>query len=315
MDKFEQNYQLLNDNQRLAVDTLEGPVMVIAGPGTGKTQVLTLRIANLIKSDVAEPENILALTFTNAAAANMRKRLVEMIGVTGYQVRICTFHAFCSTIIGDNGQYFPLNQKSEALSDLATYEIFEEILTKLRLQKLRSTKEKFYYLKDIISSISTLKREGVSEAEFEKIVETQKIEFAQQKDELKKPEIKKWQTNIAKWEDLILIYNEYQQLLQKKNLFDYSDMINFVKDAFIKHEDLLLNYQEQFQYLLVDEYQDTNGAQDNIIDLLTSYWKENANVFVVGDPNQSIYRFQGASLENFLGFVERYPKAQIVGLD
>jgi DNA helicase-2/ATP-dependent DNA helicase PcrA len=230
----------LNPNQRLAVDTLEGPVMVIAGPGTGKTQVLTTRIANLIYSGTAAPQNILALTFTNAAAANMQERLVKMIGITGYQVKICTFHAFCSEVITENMSVFDLPSQSQPLSDLAKYEIFEKILTNTELVRLRSVGSKYHFIRDIISAVETLKREGVDEDEFEQIVKNERADLVRAEGELKKDDYKKQLKNVEKHEELITIYRAYQKSLKKRGDYDYNDMINLVTEAFKKDSELLL---------------------------------------------------------------------------
>ena len=311
---FSKFYSNLNTEQKKAVDTIEGPVMVIAGPGTGKTQVLTARIANILKLTDAEPSSILAVTFTESAAANMRQRLAEMIGRTAYYVQIQTFHAFCADVISQNPEYFPLKRDSIPLSELEKHQIFEEIIDSLDLEILKPLNQKYYYLKVLIKSISDLKREGVSSLEFEQIVVSEKKKYEIKFDELKKTARQRQERNLKKQSELILIFQEYQKELASRGRFDFDDMISLTAEAFENNPILLQDYQENLHYFLVDEYQDTNSAQNKVIYLLASYWGEQANIFTVGDPNQSIYRFQGASTENTLDFLNHFPKAKIINL-
>ena len=303
----------LNPAQRDAVHSIEGPLMIIAGPGTGKTHVLAARIAHILEETDTPPYAILALTFTESAAINMRNRIVNMIGKAGYYIHIQTFHAFCVDIIKTHPEYFAISRGSEALSDLEKYEIFEEILKKEQLSTLKPLNMPFFYIKDCIFAISQLKREGVSPEAFKEILDE---EFSDDMFEgLKKTEEKKKTLQKDKNYELLHIYKAYQQSLRDRLRFDFDDMISLVVDAFKDNELLLLEYQEKLHYFLVDEYQDTNSAQNSIVDLLATYWGDQANICVVGDPNQSIFRFQGASIENSLSFVKRYPEAKIVTLD
>lgn len=312
--EFKKIFAELNPAQQQAVTTLDGPVMVIAGPGTGKTQVLAARIANILLTTDTNPSSILALTFTESAAKNMRERLIRMIGKTGYYVQIQTFHSFCTDVINSHPEFFPLERDSQPLTELERYDVFQNILDSLPLKVLKPLNSPYFYLKESISSISDLKREGVSPDEFEQILTAEQSLFDQEADELPKGERQQREKNLAKNQELLLIYREYQRLLAEKLRFDFDDMIGFVSTAFVDHEDLLLEYQERLLYFLIDEYQDTNSAQNQVVDQLASYWGEEANIFVVGDPNQAIYRFQGASLENVIGFTHRYSQAQVITL-
>lgn len=292
--------------------------MVIAGPGTGKTQVLTARIAQILQKTDTEPSAILALTFTESAAKNMRERLVKMIGRTGYYVQISTFHAFCQEVISNHPEFFPIQRESEPLSDLERFELFEDIFTTLELEHIKPLNTPFFYIKDAIKSISNLKREGISVDEYRELVEQWEQRLELDKDEMKKAELAKEQKQLDRNRELTRIYAEYEQRLRETKRYDFDDMISLVVTAFEKEELLLREYQENLHYFLVDEYQDTNSAQNTVVDLLASYWQEEsgqANIFVVGDPNQAIYRFQGASIENMLGFLKRYPNAEIITLD
>ena len=315
-EQFDLSYQQLNPLQRLAVDHIEaGPLLVVAGPGTGKTQVLTLRIANILRNTDAKPENILALTFTEAAAKNMRQRLVELIGKEAYQLQISTFHGFCRQVIAEHGEYFALQRDSEHLSDLERYQQIQNLLDEHRPEYLYPINTPYFYVRDILSAISDLKREGISPLKFEDILvlEQDKLDELMQTSK-NQAVLRQAQQRLHKQKNLSLIYQHYQQNLANNSRFDYDDMINFVVNAFREQEDLLLEYQERLQYFLVDEYQDTNSAQNQLVNLLASYWDE-PDLCVVGDPNQAIYRFQGASVENVLSFTRNYAQATVITLD
>ncbi len=315
LNQFQAVYKRLNPQQKKAVDNIEGPVMVVAGPGTGKTQVLAARIANILLKTDTKPRSILALTFTESAAKEMRQRLVKMIGKTGYYVQISTFHAFCSQIIKMHPEYFPIDRGSEPLSDLERYDIFQKIIDDTDIEVIKPLNRSYFYLTDIMYAISNLKREGFLPADFKEVVVKEEQQLKAEKEKLKKTELAKRQRNLTKWQELTQIYDKYQQRLRSSLRYDFDDMIALVVAAFNEHELLLREYQENIHYFLIDEYQDTNSAQNKVVDQLASYWGNQANVFVVGDPNQSIYRFQGASVENVLGFVKNYKKATIITLD
>lgn len=328
---FESSYNKLNPEQRKAVDHIEGAVMVIAGPGTGKTQVLATRIAKILLETDQKPQNILALTFTEAAAQNMRQRIVSLIGTDGYYVNIMTFHGFASEVITHYPEKFPIERGSVALSDYERFALFETLLVSSDLKILKPLNSPLYYLKEVMKRISDLKREYITPEKFEVILQSEKKsqeiaveEYWQEQQEAvkkgKKAKTKltaallKSQKNIEKQSELLTLYTKYNSELQNRKRYDFDDMITFVIDAFERDEELLLDYQERFQYILVDEYQDTNAAQNKIVELLGSFWEENPNIFVVGDPHQSIFRFQGASTENMLQFVSKYPTAEVVTL-
>jgi DNA helicase-2/ATP-dependent DNA helicase PcrA len=186
--KFQIEYQRLNQVQKEAVSAIEGPVMVIAGPGTGKTQIIALRIANILQKTQINPSNILALTFTESGAITMKKRLADIIGVTAYFVPIFTFHAFCNQIIKDypdkfielrhsssdeNGEW-NLNEL-QVLSDIERFQIFENLIDNLPLKILRPIKAPYHYLKEIIKNIQNLKKEGITVSNFENILNKEKL--------------------------------------------------------------------------------------------------------------------------------------------
>lgn len=331
---FQNTYSQLNPEQRIAVDTIEGPVMVMAGPGTGKTQVLATRVANILKQQDIDPQNILALTFTDSAAQNMRERIVSMIGTDGYYVNIMTFHAFASEVISQYPEKFPIEKGSEPLSDFERFEIFESLILDSDLEDLKPLNAPLYYIKHIISQVSALKREYITPEKFENILDAEEkilataIEEYWAQEQAKADVGKKAKTKLSsallkqtkelsKQKDLQVLYLKYLAELKTRKRYDFDDMITFVVQAFETDQELLLDYQERFQYILVDEYQDTNAAQNKIVDLLASFWADLGdppNIFVVGDPHQSIFRFQGASTENMLEFVDKYPDVTVVTL-
>jgi len=289
----------LNKNQLKAVLEIDGPTMVVAGPGTGKTQVLTARIANILLTTDTPPDSILALTFTESGVHTMRQRLLDIVGLESYKVQIHTFHSFSSDIIQTNPGKFIISSELEPLADVESVKIFKEVLDSTDFKHIKTYRSPYYYLKQIQSNIKTLKREGVLPDQLEKILnsETDVDEKILQKNK-----------------ELVTAYKIYQEILAKKGRYDFEDMINWTVEALETDEDLLLDYQEKYQYILVDEYQDTNNAQNRLIKSLSNYWGESANVFVVGDEDQSIFRFQGASLENILSFKEWFPSSNIITL-
>lgn len=315
MTPFDQAYSKLNQAQKLAVDTIEGPVLVLAGPGTGKTQVLTTRIANILKQTDTDPSSILALTFTEAATREMRQRLIKLIGKDGYFVQVTTFHGFCNDIISQNPERFSRPAGMQNVTDLEKIQIIKQILEEGDYESIKPLNDPLYYSQAIISSISTLKREGFTIPRFQQIVSILKDEFEIQKEDLSKTAATEKQKQVNKNLELLDVYEKYQTKLSSLGRFDFDDMINWVTDSFEKDSDFLLSYQEKFQYILVDEYQDTNSSQNRLIFVLASFWGQQANIFAVGDPNQSIYRFQGASKENLGQFKNLFPAHNQINLD
>lgn len=306
--EFDSAYKKLNQAQKLAVDTIDGPVLVLAGPGTGKTQVLTTRIANILKETDTDPSSILALTFTEAATREMRERLIKLIGKDGYFVQVTTFHGFCNDVIVQNPERFSRPAGMQNVTDLEKIQIIKDILEQGSYEHLKPINDPLYYTPHIISSLSTLKREGFPFHRFQQLVSILKDEFELQKDDLNKTVFSERIKQVNKNLDLLDIYEKYQLKLTELGRFDFDDMINWVTESFETDNDFLLSYQEKFQYLLVDEYQDTNSTQNRLLFALASYWGEDANIFAVGDANQSIYRFQGASKENLEQFKKVFPR-------
>ena len=320
--EFKRLYKQLNPAQKKAVDAVEGAVMVIAGPGTGKTQILTLRIANILLKTQVNPENILALTFTEAASYEMRKRLLSIIGQDAYRVEITTFHSFCNNFIKTHQEEFSEIISSESISEVEQIEIIEEIIKNLDLVHIKPFGDLMHYVKPALSAINNLKRENITPKEFESGLVSMKKDLNSRDDLLNtkgkykeeiKSSYKKLFRDIDKNKELAKVYKEYGEKLKKLKKYDYSDMILDVIKQLENHPYLLQYLQEKFQYFLIDEHQDTNSAQNKFIEILASFFP-NPNLFVVGDEKQAIYRFQGASLENFLYFKKKYPEAKLINL-
>jgi DNA helicase-2/ATP-dependent DNA helicase PcrA len=322
LQKFEEEYNRLNDQQRKAVDQVEGPVMVIAGPGTGKTQILSARIGKILLSDSqVEPNNILCLTYTDAGVVAMRRRLTQFIGPDAYRVAIYTFHAFCNDVIQDNLGLFE-KTSLDPISDLERIELMKELIDGFGkdhpLKRYRG--DVYFEINHLQSLFSLMKREGWSADFICKKIDEYIHDLPNREEYICKRATKEYRKGDVRWdrieeqkekmERLRAACNEFtkfQQLMRQRSRYDFDDMINWVIEAFETNESLLRTYQEQFQYVLVDEYQDTSGSQNKIVQLLINYW-DRPNVFVVGDDDQSIYRFQGANVENMLQFADGYRK-------
>ncbi len=314
---FTDEYNQLNPAQKKAVETTEGPVLVVAGPGTGKTQILAARIGNILDKGLAFSENILCLTYTDAGVTAMRKRLIKFIGAEAYKINIHTFHSFCNKVIQDNPEMFGFGEM-EPISDIEEIELLEKLIDGLKKDNVlkRWRGDIYYDVKRLKGLFSTMKRENFTAEIIEKHIEKyiaslpEKKEYIYQnsrkdgsykKGDLKQKQIDEEVKKYSSTNAAAKLFETYQKLKQEANRYDYDDMILDVMQSFQQNEWLLSRYQEQFQYFLVDEYQDTNGAQNEILRLLYSFW-EKPNVFVVGDDDQSIYRFQGANLDNIVHF-------------
>jgi len=320
--EFVNQYKSLNKAQKEAVDTVEGTVMVVAGPGTGKTKTLTLRIANILLKTQINPENILALTFTEAASYEMRKRLLSIIGQDAYRVEITTFHSFCNNFIQTHQEEFSEIIASDSINEVEQIQIIEDIIKRLKLAHIKPLGDLTHYVKPVLSAINSLKMEKVFPAGLKKGLNDMEDDL-NSRDDLKntkgkykgeiKSKYKKMFKEIDKNYELVKVYIEYEKKLKKIQKYDYSDMLLEVIKKLETHPYLLQYLQEKFQYFLVDEHQDTNSAQNTIVEMLASFFP-NPNLFVVGDEKQAIYRFQGASLENFIYFKKKYPAAKLINL-
>lgn len=319
LKKFTEEYQKLNPQQKDAVDTIEGPVMVIAGPGTGKTQILAARIGKILLETDSLPQNILCLTYTEAGALAMRRRLIQFIGPDAYKVNIYTFHGFCNEVIQENLSLFEKNSLNP-VSDLEKIQLYKILIDNLPKDNVlkRYRGDVYYEIANLQHLFSSMKREGWKpdfikeriDEYLEIIKDSENFKYKNsRKGVYEKGEYKPaYYDEIERMEKLRAAVDEFekfQALMKKNNLYDFDDMINWVIKVFSENKNVLANYQEKFQYILVDEYQDTSGTQNEIVKLLISFW-ESPNVFVVGDDDQSIFRFQGANIENMENFAHSY---------
>jgi len=317
--KFREEYQRLNEQQQKAVQAIEGPVMVIAGPGTGKTQILACRIGKILLDTDVKPENILCLTYTEAGVIAMRKRLQHFIGPAAYKVQLGTFHSFCNEIIQDNLPYFE-KHSLDPISELERIQLFKEHIDSFSkshpFKKYRG--DVYHEAKNMMHLFSTMKREGWTPSYILEKIDQYLASLPERdqyiakratkefkKGELRTDRIENEKEKMNRLRAAVLEFEPVQRLMKKRNRYDFEDMINWVIQAFEQHPSLLSDYQERYQYILVDEYQDTSGSQNKLVELLISYW-ELPNIFVVGDDDQSIFRFQGANVANMTGLAKRY---------
>ncbi|MSR67482.1 ATP-dependent helicase [Candidatus Peribacteria bacterium] len=316
MPTFSSEYNRLNAEQKKAVDTVEGPVMVVAGPGTGKTQVLAMRVASILQKTHAKPSNILCLTFSTSGAVAMRSRLRTIIGSDAYGVTVSTVHGFCDSIITRNAVMFSEWESKKALSDLGKYKLLQTIVDAVSsTSALINPKNPYDRIPDILGRISDCKREGKTLLDLQRVA---REHDAVMEDKSKKG-TKQHEKNLLqarKFREFTDLFKRYQEALEEQSLYDYDDMILTVIAAFSDEEWLLQSLQERYQYILVDEAQDLNGAQWQVIEKLTTYAAvpHEPNFFLVGDDDQSVYRFQGANMEHLMGFRERFPKAPVIVL-
>ena len=274
--------QGLNEPQQRAVACLQGPLLIVAGAGSGKTRVLTFRIANLLEHGVP-PYRILAITFTNKAAREMRERVDALIGDAAQDVWLSTFHSFCARFLRMELEHYGRYAKNFVIYDAADSKgLIRECLKELNID------EKHTAPGAVQAHISDAKNRLLDVAAFT----AQATDF--------------FAEQVAK------IYALYQSKLQENNALDFDDLLMLTVELLTKNEELRAKYQKKFQYILVDEYQDTNGAQYAITKLLAA---EHRNICVVGDADQSIYGWRGADMRNIMNFEKDYPEATVILLE
>ena len=394
---FNTRYAKLNDNQRQAVDYIHGSLLVIAGPGTGKTELLSMRTAQILRQTDTLPNSILCLTFTESGATNMRQRLRQIIGEDAYKIAIHTFHSFGTEIINQHREYFFRGADAQPVDELTQYQIISGILEDLDWRNPLSVKNngEFVYIKDLIRIISEFKQSGLTPPELRAIIEDNQSTIAEIAPDIqqvfsakiskktiemfapiaekianlatKNPDEKnsklpasitpyanvlalsiahaaqeaidenstkpltawknKWCEKNANGEFVLKdftaaeklsaaidVYEKYVNTLSERSLFDYDDMILSVIQACESHPELRANLQEQFQFIMVDEFQDTNLAQLRLLFNLTSENDDNPNIVVVGDDDQAIFSFQGADVGNIQHFRQHYHDPKIIVL-
>ena len=275
-------YDTLNKEQKQAVETVSGPLLLLAGAGSGKTRVLTHRIAYLIDEMGVNPWNILAITFTNKAAGEMRERVDNLVGFGADQIWVSTFHSACMRI---------LRRYIDRLGFDNGFTIYDTDVQKVVVKgicKRLNIDTKTYKERSFLAAISSAKDKliGVREYELNAAGDYSKSVYAR-------------------------VYREYQETLQKNNALDFDDIIVKTVELLRSCPEVLDSYQERFRYIMVDEYQDTNIAQFELVKLLADKYR---NLCVVGDDDQSIYRFRGANIRNILDFETYFPEAKVIKL-
>ncbi len=278
-----ENVNILNSEQQKAVTTTDGPLLVLAGAGSGKTKVLTYRIAYLIENKKAMPYNILAITFTNKAAQEMRDRVEALVGEDVNDMWVRTFHSACVRILRKDIEKIGYGNNFNIIDADDQKSLIKNVIKDLNLD------DKKFPPKVVLGEISRAKEKLVSPENFEN-------HFG----------------NDYRMSLVARIYGEYQKRLNKANCLDFDDLILKTVELFEKNEDVLSFYQKKFRYILVDEYQDTNHAQYRLISLLA---KAHRNLCVVGDDDQSIYKFRGADIKNILDFEKEFPEATVIRLE
>ncbi len=319
---FEEAYKNLNKAQKEAVDTIDGPVMVIAGPGTGKTQVLALRIGNILTKTDTPPDGILCLTFTNSGVEAMRKRLYGYIGTSAGRVEISTFHSFASKIIEEFFHALGFAHPPKALEEADIMSLVDSILNTNEWKYLRPRGNTSMYFRDLKSIISLLKRERMSPEDFkieiEKEIETLKNDPSsissrgESKGRLKK-EIETKIENLEKTIEVVSFYELYEKEKEEQELMDYDDILSHLVTLVRESDEVRDTIRERYLYALIDEHQDSSGVQNEFIKLV---WGdvEKPNVFVVGDDRQLIYGFGGATIEHFEEFKNTFSGVRAITL-
>ncbi len=395
MEDFEVVYKALNTAQRTAVDAIDGPVLVVAGPGTGKTQLLSARVAQILRKTDTLPQNILCLTFTESGAANMRERLTRFIGKGAYDVAIGTYHAFGGELIRRYPEYFTDTRLERPVDELGKRQILTGIVDNLNYRSpLKQTR---HHLGDLMSTISEVKRglltpdalriiaaanvlvieqasgviaetlapyvkrlpskldvsepvfgniygtleelaeKGTLHPPFESLAELAKNQLAEALNEAaalgKTTPLTKWKNDwliknsanqyvlggaleASRMSELATVLEAYEKTLADRGLYDFDDMILRAISVLEKNDDLKYTLQERYQYILLDEFQDTNAAQLRLVELLTDNPANEGrpNVLAVGDDDQAIYAFQGAKYSNMLDYMQLFTGVTIVNL-
>lgn len=273
----------LNERQQQGVLTTDGPVLILAGAGSGKTRTIIHRIAHLLQEKKARPWEILALTFTNKAAEEMRNRIRDMNVEGAQDLWMSTFHSMCAKLLRFHANLIGYDRNYVIYDTGDSKMLIKECLTELNLD------EKMYPVSAMLSRISALKEKGISPADYDK----QSVgDFREEK--------------------IAALYGLFQKKLVSNNAMDFDDLLVNTVRLFVEQPDILTYYQDKFKYILVDEYQDTNPIQFRITDMLAS---RHGNICVCGDDDQSIYAFRGADIRNILEFEKHYPKAKVIKLE
>lgn len=319
-----------NEKQQEAIDILKGQVMLLAGPGTGKTFTVINRIEKMLSDGVA-PSSILCLTFSDAAASEMRQRLIKKMGVKASSVDIYTYHSFCNDIIKEYPSQFEMNGDVRLITDTEKITLMKECIDEAKLEYFVPARaDKYFNTKNFISYVEKLKTKRISKKDYLDCLNTnpslrprykeieseiyEREQAGKTQNKGRYAELEKIKTNIEKAKELWTLYELYCNKMLNNNLIDFSDMINFVLNAFEEDESFLIKISNKYKYFLVDEYQDTNDLQNRIIFNLVDA-NDEKNIFVVGDDDQIIYGFQGAKSDNIENFLTKYPQTKVICLN
>ncbi len=295
----------LNEEQLKAVTHREGPLMIIAGAGTGKTTAITQRIAWLIEQKLAAPDEILALTFTEKAAAEMEERVDLLLPIGYVDLWISTFHAFCERILSDYGVEIGLSRNMRLLSEVDTWLLMRQNFDRFELKHYRPKGNQTKFLKPLLQHFSRAKDEVITPEEYLKFAEGERanLDATNSSDDAS--------AEVDRLSELANAYHTYQQILLENDSLDFGDLIMYTLELLQKRPKVLKELRSKFKYILVDEFQDTNWAQYELVKLLAA---PKNNITVVGDDDQSIYKFRGASLSNILQFETDYPDTEKIVL-
>lgn len=291
----------LNAAQREAVTLGQGPLLIIAGAGTGKTKVITQRIAYLIGSKMAKPEEIMAVTFTEKAANEMEERVDQLIPYSYSFVEISTFNSFGERVLRNYALDLGYPLDFRLLDDVEQAIFFRENLFRFPLKYYRPLSFPTRHIQELLDAIKRLKQEDVSPDEY--LEYARNLEKGAQDDAARE--------TALKHQEMALVFGAYEELLKKEGKIDFEDQVKLVVQLFRKRPSVLREFQEKFKYILVDEFQDTNYVQFELLKMMAA---RHQNLTVVGDDDQSIFRFRGASLSNILNFKEHYPEAKEIVL-
>ena len=276
------NLDYLNDEQRKAVLAEDGPLLILAGAGSGKTSVLTTKVAYLIKEKGVNPKNIVAITFTNKAAKEMKERIIKLVGRDGYDIQISTFHSFGLRIIKENYEKLGYEKNFTIIDSDDSLTLIKKIMKELNIDTTRCNP------KFIKNNISSCKNEMMTPSRYKSLAVDEVGEITYK------------------------VYEKYQEALKRNNSLDFDDLLTMPVMLFNKYKDVLDSYQELFKYVFIDEYQDTNEAQYTLSKMISAKYK---NICVVGDEAQSIYSWRGANYKNILNFEKDYKDAKVILLE
>ena len=301
----------LNKEQVEAIECGKGPLLIVAGAGTGKTTVITERIKWLIAQKLAKPSEILALTFTNKAAQEMEERVDVAMPYGNTDMWILTFHSFCDRILRNEAIQIGLDPGYHLLSQTEITQFLIANLFYFKLKYFRPLGNPTKFVRGMLQHFSRLKDEDIAPEEYVRWVKNQKLNIKKQND---KSKLKISEEEIKKYQELAGAYRTYEELKIKEGIMDFGDLISNTLKLFRKRPNVLKEYQEKFKYVLVDEFQDTNFAQYELLKVLASPNKK-PNLTVVCDDSQSIYKFRGAAVSNILQFMKEYKKAKQIVLN